>query len=147
MGGLRKLKRKSDERYEVAPLRGDLEASYWEPDDWKLSTRILEIAKPLTDNAVDNDAFEVIVRMAVLCWNVALLPPDQQEQRLRSVIDETTAKREPEGFASEAQAWGRVLLDRKRKLFRNDRRTVVDYTIERIGNSLRLHVIAGLTSG
>ena len=143
MGGLRRLKRRSADRYQVEPLRGDLEASYWEPEDWKLSTRILEIAKPLTDDAVDNDEFEAMVRMAALCWNVALLPADQQEQRLRSLIDETTAKREPEGFASEAQAWSRVLWDRKRKLFRNDRRTVVDYTIERIGNSLRLHVIAG----
>ncbi len=143
MGGLRRLKRRSADRYEVEPLRGDLEAPYWEPEDWKLSTRILEIAKPLTDNAVDNDEFEAVVRMAALCWNVALLPADQQEQRLHSLIDEKMAKREPEGFASEVQVWGRILLDRKRKLFGNDRRTVVDYTIERAGGSLRLHVVAG----
>jgi hypothetical protein len=143
MGGLRRLKRKSADRYEVEALRGDLEASYWEPEDWKLSTRILEIAKPLTDNAVDNDEFEAMVRMAALCWNIALLPPDQQEQRLRSLIDKRMAKHASEGFAREAQAWGQVLLDRKRKLFRNDRRTVVDCTIERAGGSLRLHVIAG----
>jgi hypothetical protein len=143
MGGLRRLKRRSAHRYEVEPLQGDLEAAYWEPEDWKLSTRILEIAKPLTDKAVDNDEFETMVRMAALCWNIALLPADQQEQRLRSLIDETMAKHEPQGFVSEAQAWGRVLLDRKRKLFGNDRRMVVDYTMERVGGSLRFHVVAG----
>jgi hypothetical protein len=128
----------------VEPLRGDLEARYWEPEDWKLSTRILEIAKPLTDKAVDNDEFEAMVRMAALCWNVALLPADQQEQRLRSLIA-TMARDQPEGFADEAKAWAQVLVDRRRKLFGNDRRTIVDYTMERAGGSLRLHVVGGLT--
>jgi hypothetical protein len=144
MGGLRKLRRRSADRYEVEPLRGDLEASYWEPEDWKLSTRIMEIAKPLTDNAADNDEFETIVRMAALCWNVALFPAGRQEQELRSLIA-TMAKDQPEGFADEVKAWARVLMERKRKLFGSDRRTVVDYTIERAGNTLRFHVVGGLT--
>jgi hypothetical protein len=145
MGGLRRLRRKSEERYAVEPLRGDLGASYWEPEDWKLSTRIVKIAKPLTDEAVDDDQFEAMVRLAAACWNVALLPPDQQEQKLRSLV-ETMAKGEPEDFANELKAWGQVLLDRKRKLFGNDRRMAVDYTIERVGGSLRLHVVTGLAA-
>lgn len=144
MGGLRKLKRQSRDKYAVEPLRGGPEAPYWEPEDWKLSTRILEIAKPLTDKAVDNDQFEAMVRMAALCWNIALLPADQQEQKLRSLV-ETMAKGEPEDFANELKTWGQVLLDRKRKLFGNDRRIAVDYTIERVGGSLRLHVVTNLT--
>ena len=145
MGGLRRLRRKSEERYAVEPLRGDPGASYWEPEDRKLSTRILEIAKPLTDQAVNNDQFEGMVRLAVLCWNVALLPPDQQEQKLRSLV-ETMAKGEPEDFAHELTTWGHVLLDRKRKLFGNDRRVALDCTIERVGGSLRLHVVTSLAA-
>jgi hypothetical protein len=144
MGVLRRLKRRIAARDEVEPLRGDLGASYWEPEEWKLSTRIVEIARPLTEKAVDNDQFEAMVRMAVLCWNIALLPPDRQEQRLRSLI-ETMAKGEPEDFADEMMAWGQVLLDRKRRLFANDHRTAADYTVEHVGGSLRLHVVTSLT--
>ncbi len=55
MGGLRKLKRKGSGRYEIEPLRGGPEVRDWEPQDWKLSTRIMEIAKPLTDTADDDN--------------------------------------------------------------------------------------------
>lgn len=144
MGGLRKLKRQSPNRYAVEPLRGGPEESYWEPEDWKLSTRILEVAKPLTDKAVDNDQFEAMVRMAAVCWNIALLPAEQQEQKLCSLV-ETTAKGEPEDFAKELKAWGRILLRRKRKLFGKDRRMAMDYTIERVGGSLRFNVVTDLT--
>jgi len=143
MGGLRRLRRKRAGRHAVEPHQGDPRTSYWEPADWKLSTRILEIAKPLTEGAVDNDQFEAMITMAALCWNIALLPPDRQESKLRSLID-TMAQGEPEDFAKELKTWPQVLLDRKRRLFGNDHRAVVDSTIERVGGSLRLHVVTGV---
>jgi hypothetical protein len=143
MGGLRKLRRQGPDRYEVEPLRGDPGGQDWEPQDWKLSTRIMEIAKPLTDNAVDHDSFEMIVETAVLCWNIALLPPDQQEEELRSLVRHV-AKGSPRGLASEVEAWARLLLDRKKRLFGSDRRMVMEHTIERDGNDLRLLVVAAL---
>lgn len=121
-------------------MRGDLEPQNWEPEDWKLSTRIMEIAKPLTDNAVDHDGFEIVVETAVLCWNLALLPLDKQEEELRSLVRHV-ARGSPTGFASEVEAWAQVLLDRKRRLFGNDHRMVMKHTIEREGNNLRLLVV------
>lgn len=126
-------------------MRGDLEVRDWEPQDWKLSTRIMEIAKPLTDNAVEADDFEMAVTLAVFCWNLALLPSDQQEQELRLLVRHM-AKGSPKGFASEVEAWARMLLDRKRRLFGDDRRTVMKHTIEREENNLRLSVVAAIES-
>lgn len=140
MGGLRKLRKQGPDRYDVGPLRRDPQVRDWEPQDWKLSTRIMETAKPLTDNAVDHDGFEMVVETAVLCWNLALLPLDEQEEGLRSLVRHV-ARGSPKGFASEVEAWARVLLDRKRRLFGNDRRIVMKHTIEREGNNLRLLVV------
>ncbi len=145
MGGLRKLKRRGSYRHEVEPSLGGLEVRDWEPQDWKLSTRIMEIAKPLTDTADDNNQFELAVTMAVLCWNLALLPPDQQEQELRSLVWKM-AKGSTREFASEMEAWARTLVARKTRLFGHDTRKVMKYTIDREGDNLRLSVIGAVES-
>jgi hypothetical protein len=140
---LRKLRRQGPDRYEVEPLRGNLEVRDWEPQDWKLSTRIMEIAKPLTDQADDNDQFELAVTMAVLCWNLASLPPDRRERELQSLVRKM-AKGAPKEFADEMETWGRILVDRKRRLFADDSRMVMKRSIVRDGNNLRLSVIGAL---
>ncbi len=137
MGGLRRLKRKNTDRYAVEPLRGDLE-----PQAWKLSTRILYLAKPLTDN-VDDDHFEMVITLAVLCWNLALLPEDEQERELRRLLRKMT-QGSLARFASEVEAWARMLVDRKRTLFGDDRRPVVDFAISAEAGSRQLFVTSTL---
>jgi hypothetical protein len=137
MGGLRKLRRSGAGKYTVEPLRGD-------PDrqSGKLSAVILDFARPLIDN-VDDDQFETVITMAILCWNLALFPEDQQERELRSVIKKM-AKGAPAGFASEMEAWARLLLDRKKALFARDRRIVANYTVVDEADGRHLYVASTL---
>jgi hypothetical protein len=133
MGGLRRLRRKGAGGYAVGPLHASAK-----PQREKLSAVILDFARPLTEN-VDDGHFDIAITLAVLCWNVALLPEDKQEQELR-LIASTMAKDKPSGFADEMMSWTRWLLDRKKKLFGHDRRMVVNYTLENKGDEFHLYV-------
>jgi len=133
MGGLRRLKRKGAGGYAVGPLHAAAK-----PQGEKLSAVILDFARPLTEN-VDNCHVDIAITLATLCWNVALLPEDKQEQELR-LIASTMAKDMPVGFADEMMSWTRRLLDRKKKLFAHDRRMVVNYTVENKGDDFHLYV-------
>lgn len=137
MGGLRRLRRKGAEGYAVQPLHADAK-----PQGGKLSAAILDFARPLTEN-VDDDHFERAVTLAILCWNVALLPEDKQEAELRKIASKM-AEDAPAGFADETMTWTRWLVNRKKKLFADDCRMVVNYTVEDRGDSHHLFV-AGTT--
>ena len=136
MGGLRKLRRKGTRGYAVEPLRRTSATQ-----DRKLSAVILDYARPLIDN-VDDDHFRVAIGIAILCWNVALSPEDDQEEQLRFLGKEMAkmAKNAPPGFADETKMWTQWLVERKKTLFAHDRRMVLNYTIEDRGDSHHLQV-------
>jgi hypothetical protein len=142
MGGLRKLKRKGGGRYAVGPLR---RAAV--PGGRKLSAVILDYARPMIDN-VDDDQFRVAIGIAILCWNVALSPQDDQEEQLRFLGKEMAkmAKNAPPGFADETRMWTQWLVERKKALFADDRRMVLSYTVEDSGDSHHLQVASTLMS-
>ncbi len=138
MGGLRRFKKRGKiDRHTVEALQNGLE-----PRAWKLSTRIVEIAKPLLDSA-DPDQFEVIVSLAAVCWNIALLPEDQQERELRSLAKKMTRGESAE-FRRDVENWARILIDRKKTLFREDRRAAADLQISAEGDSRNLFVTSTL---
>ena len=138
MGGLRKLRRKGAGGYAVEPLRGTLE-----PRGRKLSAVILDYARPLT-NDVDDDHFRIAIGIAIMCWNVALFPEEEQEEKLCLLGKEMAkmAKGAPPGFAEETKVWTRRLVERKKTLFAHDRRMVLNYTVEDRGDSHHLYVVS-----
>jgi len=133
MGGLRRLRRKGIGGYAVEPLHTTAR-----PQGEKLSAVILDFARPLTEN-VDDCHLDIAITLAILCWNVGLLPEDKQEQELR-LIASKMSKDMRAGFADEMMTWTRCLLDRKKKLFGHDRRMVVNYTVENKGADFHLYV-------
>ncbi len=133
MGGLRRLKRKGAGRYAVEPLRAPSGLGAG-----KLSAVIMDFARPLIEN-VDDDQFETAITLAILCWNVALLPEDDQGREL-GVLRTKMAKDKPAWWVRDLETWTRWLVDRKKKLFGHDRRMVVNYTITDEGDDFHLYV-------
>lgn len=133
MGGLRRLKRKGVGGYSVEPLHAPSKLGAG-----KLSAVILEFAHPLTEN-IDDDQFETAITVAILCWNIALLPEDEQEREL-GLLRTRMAKDMPAWWVHDLKAWTQRLVDRKRKLFGHDRRMVVNYTFTDQGDDLHLYV-------
>ena len=134
MGGLRRLRRKSADRYAVEPLHDTTK-----PRGGKLSAVILDFAQPLIDELGDDD-FEAAIAMAVFCWNIALFPDDEQERELRSLVRQM-AKGAP-GFGNEIETWARRLVDRKKTLFASDRRMIANHTVVMEGDFFHLYVVS-----
>ncbi|OHB79852.1 MAG: hypothetical protein A2Z25_03685 [Planctomycetes bacterium RBG_16_55_9] len=143
MGGLRKLRRKvlgkHQYGYEVGPLRAD-----FGPSGHKLSAAIIKFAQPFID-LVGYDHFGYAIDLAILCWNIAILPQDKQEQKRQYIVKEMSKRFPPEG-AEEIETWSKKLIERKNKLFARDRRIVTDYTVQDEGDSQHLIVLSTLAS-
>lgn len=133
MGGLRRLKRKSVGAYDVGPLRNGLA-----PAPWKLSTVILDFAKPLLDRFPDDRDYETAVELAITCWNLALFPDAERTSEMRSLLKRVA--RGPADSAEEIQEWIKILVNRKKTLFAHDRRMVMGHTVVREGASRTLYV-------
>jgi len=125
MGGLRKLRRRSrSAHYKVEPLRpkGPFHLR-------KMSEVIIDFAEPLL-NAIDDcdhELFEYVISFAIICWNASLLPQKKQKKVLFSMVDKLAES--DVLFRLSVEDDVRVLLERKKAFFADDKRMVVDYKI------------------
>ncbi len=132
MGTLRKLRRTSytpGNRFESIP---------WEhlPYARKMSELLLEFAEPLLDDSDDDKSFRAKIGMAALSWNLTFVPPNEQEATLNGMVSELGR---PDALMRRGiQESIHMLMDRKRTLFADDNRLIVNYEIveERTGPRL-----------
>ena len=123
MGGMRKLRRRSrGKQYEVEPLRP--QQSF---PARKMSEVILDFAEPLLDAIDDDELFENAVGCAVVCWNLSFLQEMKQKRQVRAIVN----KFDKSGLLTrfEAEDCVRMLLERKRILFADEKRIVINYKI------------------
>jgi len=123
MGGMRKLRRRSrGKQYEVEPLRP--QQSF---HAGKMSQVILDFAEPLLDAIDDDELFENAINCAVACWNLSFLPEKKQQRQLRAIVNELG--KSDQLTRHEFEDCVRMLLERKRILFADEKRIVVSYKI------------------
>ncbi len=136
MGALRKLRRKTAD-YDVAPLRSRKASSI----EQKVSDVILEFAEPLLEYARNERSFKTMVGFAIACWDVALRPEEEQEKSICDAIHRVAkeAGDDPE-TAAHLETVARVLLARKKAIYPNDRRIILNYEFVEEGDSTQLIV-------
>jgi len=135
MGVIRKLRRKNrDTHYEVEPLRPQ---QSFHPR--KMSEVLMDFAQPLLD-IVDDAGFKNVIILASLCWNLSFLPEQKQQKQLKIIVDELS-KPDPL-IRPELDAWVRKLLQRKKALFADDRRMIVNYKVVDEKDGQRLFVMS-----
>jgi len=135
MGVMRKLRRKNrDTHYEVEPLRPQ---QSFRPR--KMSEVLMDFAQPLLD-IVDDAGFKNVIILASLCWNLSFLSEQEQQKHLKTIVDELS-KPDPL-IRPELDAWARKLLQRKKALFADDRRMVVNHEVVDEKDGQRLFVIS-----
>jgi len=138
MGGLRKLRRRSrGKQYEVEPLRQKQPFPVR-----KMSEVILDFAEPLLDAIDDDELFENAINCAVTCWNLSFLPEKRQQKLMRAMFN----KLDKSGLLTrfEAEDYVRMLLERKRILFADEKRIVVNYKIVEEEDHHHLYVMSTL---
>ena len=138
MGGLRKLRRKSRKgQYEVEPLRQDGTLPFR-----KMSEVLLDFAEPFLDTLAD-EQFEAGIYFAAICWNTSFLPEKKQHEMLRSLINELGKSDKLARFDVEDCA--RMLLERKKIFFADEKRMVLNYKVVEEKDSNRLLVMSAFT--
>jgi len=136
MGGLRKLRRRTHRsKYEIGPL--------WAKTTFpgrKMSEVILDFAEPLLDAIDDDELFKNAIGCAVLCWNLSFYPEQEQQKQLRPLVNEMV--RSSHLPRLEIEGCARMLLERKKALFANDRRMIVNYGVVEEKDHWRLLVMS-----
>ena len=123
MGGMRKLRRRSrGTQYEVEPLRP--KQSF---PARKMSEVILDFAEPLLDDIDDEELFENAINCAVACWNLSFLPEKKQQRQLRAIVNELD-KSDPMARLK-VEDCVRMLLERKKLLFADEKRMIVEHKV------------------
>ena len=133
---MRKLRRKnSGTQYEVEPLRP--QKSF---PGKKMSEVLQEFAEPLLDTPDGDEYFEGIISLAAISWNISFLPEKKQQKRLRHIVHKI-GKSDP--LASiDVEDCIRMLLERKKTLFADDRRMVVNFEVVDEKDGQRLLVMS-----
>jgi hypothetical protein len=91
-----------------------------------MSEVLLDFAGPILQDLDDRD-FKAAITFSALCWNLALLRSEDQRTHLNNAI---SAIAESDPFKHrEIQPFVRMLLDRKKALFADDKRLIVDYKV------------------
>jgi len=135
MSTLRKLRRKEHSgEYGIEPLR-----RYPPPRQRKMSEVLLDFADPILEDLDDRD-FKAAIAFSSLCWNLALLRSEDQRTHLNDAI-EAIAESEPFKHRK-IQPYVRMLVDRKKALFADDKRLIIDYKVVEEAAGPRLLVMS-----
>lgn len=136
MGGMRKLRRRGrGKQYEVEPLRPQQSCHAR-----KMSEVIIDFAEPLLDALDDDELFEKAIGCAVVCWNLSFLQEKRQQRQVRAIVKKLDKSDLLTRF--EAEDCVRMLLERKRILFADEKRIVLNYKIVEEGDHHHLFVIS-----
>ncbi len=115
------------------------------PDGIKMSEVLEAFVEPYLDLANTLDELRLLFLTAVLAWNIALLPEDQQQAAIDNLV-EKGIRAEDEG-AEEARADLRSVLNelvaRKELLFAEYNRSIVDFRLVDTGDGYHLTVLSG----
>jgi len=138
MSTLRKLRRTGQmATHRVEPLR-DRQPLFAR----KISEVLLDFAEPVLETFDHPEDFEAMVTLAVLCWNCSLLPANEQRKSLNKVINEL-GKSDPT-TRIEVEDCIRMLMERKKTVFANDRRMIANFEVVEERDGSRLVVVSSL---
>ncbi len=135
---LRKLRRNVQGRRHIEALRPVASSE----NELRMSEVLLEFAMPLLEDAVDEDDFKMMIGIAVLFWDLAFLPENEQPRTLRRMARDL-AQGDLE-MIPYFKNLGEALLLRKKTLFADVNRTITGHEFVVEGDSLQLFVTSTL---
>ena len=108
----------------------------------KMSGVLLEFIEPYVQFADTDEAYRKLVTIAIVAWNAALLSPEKREEMINNLV-----KGMKMGF------WERrdfrrmmgMMIERKLKHFGENKRLIVNYELQDLGDQIHLSVASTLT--
>ncbi|MCX6060589.1 MAG: hypothetical protein NTW69_20920 [Chloroflexi bacterium] len=106
-----------------------------------MSDAISQIIKPYVNDAPDYNSFNILVTFACLAWNTSILPEEQRNEAIGKMVDVIPGKMEDR---IETLALLAELMERKRKLFPNITRVIMEYKVTDTGNDFHIAIASTL---
>jgi uncharacterized membrane protein (UPF0182 family) len=106
-----------------------------------MSDAISKLIEPYKDDAPDYNSFNNLVTFACIAWNTSILPEEKREEALRKmlkIIPGTLKDRH------DISALLTELMERKRKLFPNVSRMIMEYKVTDQGNNFHIAIASTL---
>ena len=110
----------------------------------KMSEVIFDFAKPLLDECRDSDTEKKAISLAILVWNVSLLPQKSRNHAIQKMHSNLLSSDDAADLAT-MMYYVDMLMERKRKYFPNNKRAIIDYQFSGSGKDRRLDVASTLS--
>lgn len=110
----------------------------WKDDDNKLSDAIVHYAGPMLEKCSGFKEQEKMLIFAIVVWNMCLLPQKEANMYIDKIHEEMG-----NGDSQAIKDMDEVmnyLIDRKKRLYEDDKRIVVSYNITKTKDKLHLNV-------
>jgi len=108
-----------------------------------MSEVLKDFVQPYLESADTKEAYRKLLTLAILAWNVALLPEKEQQATVDRLVDETLATA-TQGLKTDMKEIVNMLIARKKSYFSENKRTIINYQLTDTGRDYYLVVASTL---
>lgn len=107
----------------------------------KMSDVLLEFIAPYVQSAETEDAYRKLLTISIVAWNAALFAPGKRKVMINDLLKEMKL-----GFWERRDFHGviEMMVERKLKHFAANKRLIVNYELEDLGDQIHLSVASTL---
>lgn len=110
----------------------------------KMSEVLQAFVEPHLSFAVNKEQRQKLFAIAILAWNLALLPEEQQQEKMEEIIAQMSLGKDRQA-KQDVREILEELTERKRKVFPNNRRYILDFDVRETRDDFHLSVISSPT--
>ncbi|MBW4660420.1 MAG: hypothetical protein KME15_17240 [Drouetiella hepatica Uher 2000/2452] len=110
----------------------------------KMSEVLQAFVEPHLDFAATKEQRQKLFAIAILAWNLALLSEEQQQKEMEDIIAQMSMGKDRQA-EQDIREILEELTERKRRLFPNHRRYILDFDVRETRNDFHLSVISSPT--
>jgi len=110
----------------------------------KMSEVIIDVAKPLLDVCENVEAEKKAISIAIIVWNICLLPESEQDEAIQKLCDDLAPSRDASDIAT-FMFYINKIMERKKKHYSHIIRAVVNYHISDTAEGFHLDVASTLS--
>jgi len=122
----------------------ELEVLQASPKIEKMSEIIIDFAQPLLDVAENTQSQKQAITTAILGWNLALFPKEEQPDQLNEIKKMLNPSTNSDQLANEASEILNFLVSRKDSLYPEINRMIVDYELIDTPQGFHLNVVSNI---
>jgi hypothetical protein len=129
-------------RVEKQEFFQDKEIRIQPPGVEKMSAVILEFARPMLDNATNDEMRRNIISFAILAWNLALYKEYGKDEAFQKLHDLALSYYTEETRRQEFHYFLAKLLQRKHEAFADHKRFILEYEVSFSRDNIHLNVVS-----